>query len=751
MKSESSPPPAVTSVAAKLSSAAGLVLVFLLPSIASGRLTPGSVYTLHSGIVSSAVFPSLQRFYVLTDVSGEHPAIEMRRLSDGALLRVVNACNTPQQLAALPKLQRLYVTCGFRTADDDDPTLIAVIDARSGVVQHYSMVNDDVVLRVDGSSDLPFLYAFGDHPVRIDARTGKVLATLRNIGRVFAVRRGRLFSLEDAGRSIAVFDARTGEPEVRYSVGSARDPSDVDIASSRHRAYVTFSAAGALGIYNGQSGSFLRTVPAGEYPAAVYADAARDRVLSVSGGGLADRTILRISQADGNEPRELVLDSDGHWGSHDNTQPDAQIARDEHTGRYVVADSESISVIAKDASHRIFSLQIPASGRLVQLDLDSKSGEAYGFWASGANGFFMRLNVRQGGPQAIKRGGAAITVGRSDPPTNDIMAPMDPPRLPAYQAPPGLRSPVWLAAGRNGLLAVSLYGERSIGFLKDGKYRQQHLPIRGLPASITVDRADAVWFSEYTTGNDIVIGRLDANGTVREFELHGAASSAAARSPQAPRRPLSLVTGNDRFVWGFDAGRELVVRVDGRGNMQPFELPTHDHINWEARSKITPRAAGGVYVADGSLWSVAADGTTEPVTPSLALGQVDAVVAVASSVRFIASDLIATVAPSGGLTGVPIDQFTIRVTKSDRSTSTSTACVPSGLVVGKDGANLVSCGNAIIRVDEKGFTRSFPMPTPQSDPMSLTVVSDGSVWFVEPTHSKIGVLRPDGSTEEYGI
>jgi hypothetical protein len=548
-----------------------------------------------------------------------------------------------------------------------------------------------------------------------------------------------------------VFDARTGARETRYSVGSARGPSDVDIAPSRQRAYVTFAAAGALGIYNGESGSFVRAVPAGDYPAAVYADSARDRVLSVSGSGSDDRTILRISRADGNEPRELVLDSDGLWGTHDTTQPAARIVRDERTGRYVVADSESISVIAKDASHRIFSLQTPAPGQLVEFDLDSESGEAYGFWASGDDGFFMRLNVRHGGSQPIKHGGSgAITIERP-PPTNDITAPLDPPRSPAYAAPAGLRSPVWLAAGRNGLLAVSLYGERSIGFLTNGKYRQRHLSIRGLPASITVDRANAVWFSEYTAGTDIVIGRIDANGTVREFELRPPSSSTAAGSPQATSRPLSLVTGNDGFVWGFDAGRGLVVRVDGRGNMQPFELPTHDHINWEAQSKIVPRAGGGVYVADGSLWSVAADGTTEPIAASLGLGAVDAVAAVANSVRFIASDLIATVAPSGGLTGVPIDQFTTLVSQSDRGTSTSTVCVPNGLVIGADGANWMSCRNAIIRVDEQGFTRSFPMPTPQSDPISLTVGSDGSVWFVEPTHSKIGVLRSNGSTEEYGI
>jgi hypothetical protein len=293
-----------------------LALFLLLGTWTDARGSAASILTLQRTIGSVAVFADLHRFYLLSSAEREDQTIELRRLEDGSLVRKIHACNAPRQIAGAPKLGRLYVACTVGSGDDD-PTSIVVIDARSGRVRHFSVLSDEAELRVDETSALPFIYASGAHLIRIDARTGRQLAIFGRLGPIVKVGHGRFFTREDAGHSIAVVDARTGTSPARFLVGLARDPSDIDLELSRKRAYIAFRAAAMLGIYNGESGSFARAVATGDHPAAVYADAAHDRVLTVSGGESADRAVLDVFRSDGTHRRSLELDRNGPSLTHE--------------------------------------------------------------------------------------------------------------------------------------------------------------------------------------------------------------------------------------------------------------------------------------------------------------------------------------------------------------------------------------------------------------------------------------------------
>jgi len=61
------------------------------------------------------------------------------------------------------------------------------------------------------------------------------------------------------------------------------------------------------------------------------------------------------------------------------------------------------------------------------------------------------------------------------------------------------------------------------------------------------------------------------------------------------------------------------------------------------------------------------------------------------------------------------------------------------------------CNNSIVKIDADGNVHRYRLPFDQSDPGSLMAGSDGSIWFVETTQSKIGRIAPDGQLHEIGI
>jgi len=57
--------------------------------------------------------------------------------------------------------------------------------------------------------------------------------------------------------------------------------------------------------------------------------------------------------------------------------------------------------------------------------------------------------------------------------------------------------------------------------------------------------------------------------------------------------------------------------------------------------------------------------------------------------------------------------------------------------------------NAVSRLAQDGTVKSFRLPTPNAEPISLALDRRGNVWLVESDAAKIGRLGQDGKIVEY--
>jgi virginiamycin B lyase len=65
--------------------------------------------------------------------------------------------------------------------------------------------------------------------------------------------------------------------------------------------------------------------------------------------------------------------------------------------------------------------------------------------------------------------------------------------------------------------------------------------------------------------------------------------------------------------------------------------------------------------------------------------------------------------------------------------------------------NELTCAMRATSDTQTGALREFPVPTPDSEPLGLTLGADGALWFIERTAGKVARMTVTGSFTEYPL
>jgi streptogramin lyase len=168
-------------------------------------------------------------------------------------------------------------------------------------------------------------------------------------------------------------------------------------------------------------------------------------------------------------------------------------------------------------------------------------------------------------PQA----GAALRLVHSDPFTE-------------YPLPTPSSSPEGIAAGRDGNLWFSEYGNNAIGRMSpNGALKGFPLPRSGSePVGITLGQDGAMWFAESFAS---IIGRITAAGIISEFSIPSGATN--------PSGATSITTGPDGNLWFLEGHSDRIGRITPQGSVTDFPLPS-------SGNNLMAITAG----TDGNLW-----------------------------------------------------------------------------------------------------------------------------------------------------
>ena len=194
----------------------------------------------------------------------------------------------------------------------------------------------------------------------------------------------------------------------------------------------------------------------------------------------------------------------------------------------------------------------------------------------------------------------------------------------------------------------------------------------------------AVWFTDQGLNR---IGRLDADGTLTEFQV-----------PTGNASPAGITAGPDGAMWFTERSAHLIGRVDADGAVTEFRLPSS-----------TPGPLGITTGADGALWFTEQRGNR--------IGRITTDGVVKEYPLPVASSLPSGIAagPDGAL------WFTMRA------------------------------ANRIGRITLAGEISSYPVPTDASDPTAITAGWDGAMWFTGPDTDLIGRVALDGTITEHRL
>lgn len=217
------------------------------------------------------------------------------------------------------------------------------------------------------------------------------------------------------------------------------------------------------------------------------------------------------------------------------------------------------------------------------------------------------------------------------------------------------------------------------------------LPSDSTNVSFAFDAAGNLWYirAKNALQSDAQgwIGRLDPSGHITEFAL------------PAHSAPASIVAGPDGNMWFFDDGTHTVGKITPAGVATELALPYQSRLSGTAQEEI-------IVGPDHNVWF------TDPHTA-----------------------FIGRVTPAGELTlfSVGIGGF------------------PYDLVAGPDGGMWFLDGrmDAIGQISADGTLTQHPIQEHANPVSSLTVGSDGNLWFT--LYNRIGRMTPEGALTLYDV
>jgi hypothetical protein len=241
------------------------------------------------------------------------------------------------------------------------------------------------------------------------------------------------------------------------------------------------------------------------------------------------------------------------------------------------------------------------------------------------------------------------------------------------------------------------------------------------------------------------IGRIDAQGHVAVSMLTG---------DRAPR-PGEVAVDAHGTAWFNDEGSANVLSIDRGGATHAVLIGVPPSAEAAAEATPAPRRArrrrfrGAIRLAigfDGEAWFARSqptrtigrvDGTVHVDVPD-DMGDVVALRGAPDGLWFATANALGFVTPSGTLSRVALpDGFPARVYPGPR------------LAVAPDGTVWVGGVQAVAHADRHGVLRVVRLPNASSRLSALTVGCDGTVYAADALGAQVARITPDGALNEY--
>jgi RHS repeat-associated protein len=210
------------------------------------------------------------------------------------------------------------------------------------------------------------------------------------------------------------------------------------------------------------------------------------------------------------------------------------------------------------------------------------------------------------------------------------------------------------------------------------------------PSRLTLGPDGNLWFTAGIKTAGVVrsvIGRCTPNGTITYFTIPTAVATNGVPSCDGISNRCDITGGPDGNVWFILNRSDIVGRITPQGSITEFPTP----------GGVLNRITRG---PDGNLWMTS-------------------------------SSRIYRVTTSGAIT-----VFNVTPSRSFIGYEAITAGPDGNLYFTETGSG----GNRIGRITPSGTITEFPIPTPNSNPLSITAGPDGQIWFTEFNAGKIGRL-----------
>lgn len=290
----------------------------------------------------------------------------------------------------------------------------------------------------------------------------------------------------------------------------------------------------------------------------------------------------------------------------------------------------------------------------------------------------------------------------------------------------GIDEPYGIVAGPNGSLWFANFGNSSIGEISTtGAVSNFTDPTIDEPVDITAGPNGALWFTNY---GDSTIGEITTAGLVSNF------------TDASISHPTGITTGPDGALWFANQGNNSIGRITTSGSVSNFT-----NAGIVSPYDITPGPNGALWFTNqnpsgiSSVGEISTGGSVSSFTNSKITNPYG-IVADGSSVWITnlpggsgGSDAIESLSSSGSVTHV----------YKDPSLSN-----PSSITVGSDGALwFVNNGNASIgRITTSGTISNYTDPTIDG-PIWIAAGSDGALWFSNQSNSSIGRITTSVTPE----
>lgn len=246
----------------------------------------------------------------------------------------------------------------------------------------------------------------------------------------------------------------------------------------------------------------------------------------------------------------------------------------------------------------------------------------------------------------------------------------------------------------------------------NGMLSEFAVPIRGLARFATLAPDGNIWFTLANTASGGYLGSITPQGVIT---LHALPTTG----------PRFVTTGPDGNLWYTDDSN-VIGRYSFDGAVSTYEIPT---ANSQPRGITTG--------ADGNLWFVEfASNQIGKVTTTGAFTEYR--VPAASGADWLVDGKIWFIG-NGNSFGT--------ITPGGHAAQVAMPDVPGGLLRGGDGRiwfTLQSLNQIGSMTNAGQQLQTYPIPTPDSNPIGLAFGSDGNIYFSEPfaARPQIGVFQP---------